>query len=220
MKLPAIQPGDFLAVTPLNWDQLINKDDDGENWADPGVLSGGRGCPTHNINNDDSECEKHTQGSGKGTGIGKCTKDGQGKGIGKATDEGKGKGKQKRNGKRKGINKQTPGGDDISRAVDVQLQKEIYEPDSDAEGQLEWVYLEVKALPAVSSCSDDDTGSTELESESDSEHDPDVDMCMEDDLDAPDDIDLDGDVDMETVSDDDEEEDQEKEDEEVVEEED
>jgi len=43
------------------------------------------------------------------------------KGKGKATEEGKGKG----NGKGKAIVKQTLGGDDISRAVAVQLQKEL-----------------------------------------------------------------------------------------------
>ena len=44
------------------------------------------------------------------------------------------KGKGNGNGKGRGIVKQTPGGDDISRAVAVQLQKEMYEADSDTEG--------------------------------------------------------------------------------------
>jgi len=44
--------------------------------------------------------------------------------------EGKGKG----NGKEKGSVKQTPGGGDISRAVALQLQKVMYEADSDMEG--------------------------------------------------------------------------------------
>jgi len=48
-------------------------------------------------------------------------------GKGKETEEGKGK--EKGNGKGKGIVKYTPGGDDISRAVAVQLQKEMYEAD-------------------------------------------------------------------------------------------
>jgi hypothetical protein len=34
------KPGDFLAVRPLNWDEIIDKDDDNDNWADPGVPSG------------------------------------------------------------------------------------------------------------------------------------------------------------------------------------
>jgi hypothetical protein len=67
-----------------------------------------------------------------GTGKVKGTKDGKGTGQGKATEEGKGKGKV--NGKGKGIVKQTPGEVDISRAVAVQLQKEMFEADSDTEG--------------------------------------------------------------------------------------
>jgi hypothetical protein len=47
---------------------------------------------------------------------------------------GKGKGKEKGNGKGKGIVIQTTGGDDISRAVALQLQKERYEADSGMEG--------------------------------------------------------------------------------------
>ena len=74
------------------------------------------------------------QGGEKGTGKGKGTKDGKGKGKvkgkGKATEEGKGKG----NGKGKGIVKQSPGGDDISGAVALLLQTEMYEADSDTEG--------------------------------------------------------------------------------------
>jgi hypothetical protein len=72
------------------------------------------------------------QGGEKGTGKGKGTKDGKGKAKGKATEEGKGKGEG--NGKGKAIVKQTPGGDDISRAVAVQLHKEMYEADSDKKG--------------------------------------------------------------------------------------
>jgi len=48
--------------------------------------------------------------------------------------KGKGKGKWKGNGKRKGIGKQTPGRGDISRAVALQLQKEMSEADLDMEG--------------------------------------------------------------------------------------
>jgi len=48
-------------------------------------------------------------------------------GMGKTTEEGKWK--VKGNGKGKGIVKQTPGGDDISLAVAVQLQKAMYEGD-------------------------------------------------------------------------------------------
>ena len=128
------KPGDFLAVRPLNWDEIFDEDDDDENWADPGGPSGGRSRPGDGNDNDDSEGEEDTQSGEEGTGKGKGTKDGKGKGKGKgqgkATEEGKGMG----NGKGKGIVKQTPGGDDISRAVTLQLQKEMYEADSDTAG--------------------------------------------------------------------------------------
>ena len=116
------KPGDFLAVRPLNWDEIIDEDDDDENWADPGAPSGGRSRPGDGNENDDGESEEDTQGSKNVTGKGKGTKD----------VKGKGKGKGKGNGNGKGIVKRTPGGDDISRAV--ALQKERYEADSDTEG--------------------------------------------------------------------------------------
>src|SRR5882757_4012440 len=116
--------GDFLAVRPLNWDEIIDEDDDDENGADPGAPSGGRSRPGDDNDNDDGEGEDDTQGGEKGTGKGKGTKDGKGKG--------KGKGKGNANGK--GIVKRTPGGDDISCAVALQLQKERYEADSGTEG--------------------------------------------------------------------------------------
>ena len=118
------KPGDFLAVRPLNWDEIIDEDDDDDNWADPGAPSGGRSRPGDGNDNDDGESEEDTQGGEKGTGKGKGTKDGKGKG----------KGKGKGNGNGKGIVKRTPGGDDISRAVALQLQKERYEADSGTEG--------------------------------------------------------------------------------------
>jgi len=55
---------------------------------------------------------------------------GKGKGKGNTTEEWKGNGK----GKEKIMVKQTPGGVDISRAVALQLQKEMYEADRDTEG--------------------------------------------------------------------------------------
>ena len=126
------KPGNFLAVRPLNWDEIIDEDENEDNWADPAAPSGGRSRPGNgnDNDNDDGECEKDMQGGEKGTGKGKGTKNGMRKGKGKATEEGKGK----RNGKGKGIVKQIPGGDDISHAVALQLQKELYEADSDTEG--------------------------------------------------------------------------------------
>jgi len=126
------EPGDFLAVRPLNWDEIIDEDDDNANWADPTALSGGRSCPSDGNDNDDSESEEDTKGGEQRTGKGKGTKDGKGNGQGKATEVGKWKGKG--NGRGKGIVKQSSGGDDISRAVAVQLLKTIYVTDSDTEG--------------------------------------------------------------------------------------
>jgi len=118
------KPGDILAVRQLNRDEIIDEDDDDENWADPEAPSRGRSCPGHDNDNDDGEGEDDMEGGEKGTGEGKGTKDGKGKG----------KGKGKGNGKGKGIFKQTPGGDDISHAVPLQLQKEMSEADLDTEG--------------------------------------------------------------------------------------
>jgi hypothetical protein len=135
------KPGILEANRPLNWDEIINEDDDDDNWADPGPLSGEWNHPGDVNDNDDGESEEDIQGGEKGTTKGKGTKDGNRKG--KATEDGKGKekGKGKRNGKGKGIVKPTQGGDDIPRAVALQLQKEMSEPDLDMEGYLEWVYI-------------------------------------------------------------------------------
>ena len=109
------KPGNFLAVIPLNWDEMIHENDNDENWADPGGPSGVRSRPGNGNENHDGEDEEDTKGGEKGTGKGRGTKDGKGKG--KATEDGKregkgkgkGKGKAKGNGKGKGIVKQTPG---------------------------------------------------------------------------------------------------------------
>jgi hypothetical protein len=214
------KPGDFLAIRPLIWDVIISEDDDDDNWTDHGASSGGRCRPADANDNDDVDSGEDTQGCEKQTRKGKETKDWKGKG--KATMDGKGKGKGKRNGnsKGKGIVKNTPEGDDISRAMAVQLQQEMYEADSDTEGSLERVSLEPVALPTMSISSDHDTDSTEnSDSDYNSEHDSDVDMRLEDDVDAPDGIPIDGKVDMETDGDDDKEEDDEEEDREVEDEE-
>jgi len=60
--------GVFLAVRPLNWDEIIHEDDDDENWADPGAPSGGRSHPGDDNDNDDGQGEEGRQGGGKGTG--------------------------------------------------------------------------------------------------------------------------------------------------------
>ena len=94
------KPGDFLAVRPLNWDEILDEDDDDDIWAHPGAPSGGRSRPGDSNDNDDGGSEEATQGGEKGTGTGKGTKDGKGKG--KATEDGKGKGKGKGKGNSKG----------------------------------------------------------------------------------------------------------------------
>jgi hypothetical protein len=99
------KPGDFLAVRPLNGDEILDEDDHDGNLTDPGAPSGGRSRPRDVNDNNDSEGVEDTQGSEKGTGKGKGTKDMKGKGKGKATGEGKRQGKG--NGKGKRIVKQT-----------------------------------------------------------------------------------------------------------------
>jgi hypothetical protein len=89
------KPGDFVAIGPQNLDEIIDEDDDDENWANPGGLSGGRSRPGNDNGNDDCEGEEDKQGSEKGTGKGKGTKDGKGKGKGKGKGNGKGKGSVK-----------------------------------------------------------------------------------------------------------------------------
>ena len=123
-------PSNFLAIGLLNSHEIINKDEDDQNWAHLTAPSGGRTHSSNGNDNDDGKGEKDMQGSEKGTRKEKGPKDGKGKGKGKAMEGGKGKG----NGKGKGIVKQTPGGDDISCAVPLQLQKDMYVADSDTEG--------------------------------------------------------------------------------------
>jgi len=119
-------------------------------------------------------------------GMMKATVNGKGKWRGKRkpAEEGKWKGKGNGNEKGKGIVEQTTEGDDISCAVALQLQKEMYEAESDMEGSLGQVYLVLEVLPTVSMYSGNDTDSPkELDGEYDSEHDSDVDMRMDDDVD-------------------------------------
>jgi len=212
------KPGDFLAVRPLNHDEIIDEDDDVENCGDPRVPSVGMSHPGDGNDNDDGEGEEDTQGGETGTGKRKGTKvgnwkwkatggwKGNGKGKGKATNSAKGQGTQTNN--RKGILKQTPGGDDISHAVALQLWKDMYEAHYDTEGKLEQWYFEPVVWPAMSICSDDDTDSTqESDCNYDSEYDSDVGIWMKDDVDTLYCIDLDGDVHIGRDSDDEAEED-------------
>jgi len=62
------KPVDFLAVRPLNWDEIVKEDDDDEDLADPGAPSSGRCRHGDGSDNDDGEGEEDTQGGEKGTG--------------------------------------------------------------------------------------------------------------------------------------------------------
>ena len=130
------KPGDFLAIRPLNWDEVIDEDDDDDNWVDPGAPSGGRSRVGDDNDNDDGEGGEDTQRGETRTGKGKGRKDGKGKGKRKEKGNGKGtgSGKGKGNGKGKCIVKRTPVGDDISCAVALQLQKQMSEADLDKKG--------------------------------------------------------------------------------------
>jgi hypothetical protein len=90
--------GDFLAIRPLTWEELIDADNDDMNWVDPGAPGSGRSRPSHRNDNDDCEGDEDTQCHGIWTGKEKGTKDGKGQGKGKE----KGKGKAMEEGKRKG----------------------------------------------------------------------------------------------------------------------
>jgi hypothetical protein len=59
------EPDDFLAVRPLNWDEIIDENDDDENWADPQAPSSGRSCPGDVNTNNDGEGEEDTRGGEK-----------------------------------------------------------------------------------------------------------------------------------------------------------
>jgi hypothetical protein len=54
------EPGDFLAVRPLNWNEIIDENDDDENWADPCKPSEGRSRLGDGNDNDNGEGEEDT----------------------------------------------------------------------------------------------------------------------------------------------------------------
>jgi len=96
---PQYKPGNFLAVRPLNSDEIFDQDDDDGSWADPGVLSCGRSRPNDGNHNDDGNCGEDRQGGEIGTGKEKETKgwEGQreteeeGESNGGSEEEGEGK---------------------------------------------------------------------------------------------------------------------------------
>jgi hypothetical protein len=92
------------------------------------------------------------------------------------------------------------GGEDISCAVALQLQKEMSEEDLDNEGELEQVYLEPEASPALPMSPVDNADSTKSDGKCDSECKSHVILKMDIVVDALDRVDLDGNVDMERYS--------------------
>jgi len=52
--------GDFLAVGPLIWDEIIDENDDDENRADPTALSGGKSLPSNGNDNENGDGVKDT----------------------------------------------------------------------------------------------------------------------------------------------------------------
>ena len=54
------KPGNFLAITQLYWDEIINEDEDDENWADSGAPSGRRSRCGYGNDNDHGEGEEDT----------------------------------------------------------------------------------------------------------------------------------------------------------------
>jgi hypothetical protein len=108
------KPGNFLAIRPWNWDEIIDKVNDNENWAVPTVPRGEWSCASdgNGNGNGNGEGAEYTQAGEKGTGNGNGSTDGKGNEKRMSTEKRKGKGKRK--GERTGIVIQTPGGDDIS----------------------------------------------------------------------------------------------------------
>jgi hypothetical protein len=74
------KPGDFLAVRPLIRDEIIEEDDDADNWTDPCAPMGGRNRPSDGNDNEDRKSYEDTQGGEQGTGKRMGTMDGKGKG--------------------------------------------------------------------------------------------------------------------------------------------
>jgi len=84
--------GDFLPVRPLNWDGIIDKDDDNENRGDPRAPSRGRSHCGDDNDNDDYEGAEDMQGGETRTRKGNGIIDGNGKGKGNGQRNSKGKG--------------------------------------------------------------------------------------------------------------------------------
>jgi len=86
-------PCDLSAIGPLDLDEIINEDEDDENWADPRMPSDRRSRPGDGKDNDNGKREEDTHGCEKGTAKGKGTNDGKPKR--KVTEDRNGKGNEK-----------------------------------------------------------------------------------------------------------------------------
>jgi hypothetical protein len=87
------KPATFLAVRSLNWDEIFEEDDDGENWADPDGPSSGCSCPRDGSYNHDRDGEENRQGGEAGSGTGKGTMNGKRKERRLRMGRGKGRGR-------------------------------------------------------------------------------------------------------------------------------
>ena len=86
------KPKDVLAIRPLNWDEMINNNDDDENSTNPRLPSVGRTHLGDGNDNDDGEGEEDTQGGEKGLGKGWERRMGRWKGRQLRTEKAKAKG--------------------------------------------------------------------------------------------------------------------------------
>jgi hypothetical protein len=129
--------GDFMAVRPLNWDAIIDMDDDDEGWADSGAPSSGRSRPfdcngkmtvrvsrtPREVREGPRESREQRMGWGKGWG----------KGIERGTQQRQESGSRRDTVKRQ-VLLDTLQGEIISvMPLGCRLQKEMYRTDSDTE---------------------------------------------------------------------------------------
>jgi len=68
------KPGDFLAVSPLNQDEIIDDNDDYGNWVNPESPNGWRCRPRDGSDNADGQGDVDTQRSDKELGKGRLQK--------------------------------------------------------------------------------------------------------------------------------------------------
>jgi hypothetical protein len=57
-----LEPGNFVAIPRLHWDEIIDEDDDDANWADARVPSCGRSYPADGNDNNEGHGEEDAKG--------------------------------------------------------------------------------------------------------------------------------------------------------------